>query len=107
MEIQGARVREVAFQFLHTFNFMLLKDFFFICILKISYIKGSKSDFMIELAPLCGTKVQIVVSGRVCVCSFIYRFFKIVRPQGLSLSVQHQYRQGGWCIEIKLLHFAY
>ena len=60
MEIQGACVREVASQIVQTFNFMLLKDFFVTCIQKISYSKGSKSDFIIELVSLCGTKVPVV-----------------------------------------------
>ena len=63
MEIQGARVREVASQFLHTFNFTFEGLFFVICIQKISYSKDLLSDFIIELAPLCGTKVTIVVVG--------------------------------------------
>ena len=37
MEIQGARVREVASQFVHTFNFTFKGLFFVTCIQKISY----------------------------------------------------------------------
>ena len=64
MEIQGARVREVASQFVHTFNFTFKGLFLSYAFRKFLIIsKGSKSDFIIELAPMCGTKVANVVVG--------------------------------------------